>query len=377
MRRLSLAWSGDGRDACLLIRGWRAEELRALAACPPAELSRRLAVLPQAALDAGIDLSGLQPLPGRFAVEGDAISFHPRFPFVDGTRYVLLVHPAAAGEQPERWTIERPRPPQAAVTEVVEIYPTAAALPVNLLKLYVQFSAPMSEGWAAGAVRVRRASDGAPLAGVFLASETELWDREHRRLTLLLDPGRIKRGLVPNAEAGYPLVEGVPIAVSVEPAFRDAAGRPLRSGFERCYAVGPPLRARVDPRAWRLDVPRAGTGDPLSMTFDRPLDRALLERCLWVHDADGAPLDGHATVAARECGWRFAPRQPWAPGVHDLIVDPRIEDLAGNALTRVFDRDLVSDADEPVAPRPVALPFTCHTGMLARATMHPSEGAQR
>src|SRR5438093_7158021 len=101
--------------------------------------------------------------------------------------------------------------------------------------------------------------------------EPELWDRAHRRLTLLLDPGRIKRGLAPNAEAGYPLIEDVPIVVRVDAAFRDAAGRPLRAGAQRRYQVGRPLRARVDPTAWRLDCPTAGSTDPLTVAFDRPL----------------------------------------------------------------------------------------------------------
>ena len=68
----------------------------------------------------------------------------------------------------------------------------------------------MSEGFAARGVQVLRADSGQPLQGVFLTMDPELWDPERRRLTLLLDPGRIKRGLVPNLEAGYPLNEGNP-----------------------------------------------------------------------------------------------------------------------------------------------------------------------
>ena len=52
--------------------------------------------------------------------------------------------------------------------------------------IYVHFSSPMSEGWAARAVRVLRADNDEPLEGVFLAMEPELGDRERRRLTLLL-----------------------------------------------------------------------------------------------------------------------------------------------------------------------------------------------
>jgi hypothetical protein len=38
------------------------------------------------------------------------------------------------------------------------------------------------------------------------------------------------------------------------------------------------------------------------------------------------------------------------------MVDPLLEDLAGNSVVRVFDRDLQRDEDTPREPRPVALP---------------------
>src|SRR5262249_20643476 len=164
-------------------------------------------------------------------------------------------------------------------------------LPVNQLRLYLHFSTPMSEGWADRAVQVRRAADDEPLDGVFLGGP-ELWDREHRRLTLLLDPGRIKRGLVPHEHLGYPLVEGTPIVLAVDPAFRDAEGRPLRTGTTRRYDVGPAVRARIAPVAWDLSRPTAGSTQPLTVRFDRPLDHALLAHSLRVTDAAGRPLPG-------------------------------------------------------------------------------------
>ena len=43
------------------------------------------------------------------------------------------------------------------VTDVVAIYPTTPEVPLNLLRLYVHFSNPMSEGWSARAVQIRHA----------------------------------------------------------------------------------------------------------------------------------------------------------------------------------------------------------------------------
>ena len=354
-----------------MVRGWTATELRDLDGLPGAELSRRLDILPSHLAEAGADMRTLQSVAGRFEIDGDAVYFIPRFPFLDGTSYSLLVSSAPEGigvENAEVWTIQRPDTAGAPTTDVGAIYPSTNDVPVNLLKLYVCFSSPMSEGWAARAVHVCRADNGEPLEGVFLNMEPELWDRERRRLALLLDPGRIKRGLVPNMEAGYPLIEGVPVVVTIDAAFRDAGGRPLRTGAERRYEVGPPVRARLDPVHWQHHCPDAGSKDPLTVEFDRPLDHALLGHSLWVHDATGEPLAGQALVGPGERSWRFEPQSPWEEGRYVVIVGPRLEDLAGNSVVRVFDSDLTRAEDAPGQAQPVKIDFVCAAPTLALHT---------
>ncbi|MBM3946659.1 MAG: hypothetical protein FJ315_04575 [SAR202 cluster bacterium] len=342
---------------CLRIRGCTQEEMREPDGL--AHLLSRLAVLPAEVLTQGADLRAIQPIAGRFAVDGHAVRFIPRFPFLDGVSYTLVLHPATSRGHagPETWTIQRPSRTSVPDTTVVSIYPTTAEIPVNHLKLYVHFSNPMSEGWAARAVHVLRGDTREPRADVFLRMEPELWDTGRRRLTLLLDPGRIKRGLVPNEEAGYPLTEGVPVVVAIDPSFRDAAGRPLCRGAERRYEVGPPLRLRVDPARWKLHIPVSGSTVPLAVEFDRPLDHALLQHSLWVNSAVGASVPGQVTVHPGEGVWRFQPESAWKQGRYALIIDPRLEDLAGNSLLRVFDRDLTRHEDAPADARHVAIPF--------------------
>jgi hypothetical protein len=288
---------------------------------------------------------------GHFEVDGQAVCFVPRFAFLPATSYSLIVR---IGD-PEVWSLVRPARAGPATTHVVAVYPTAARVPLNLLKLYVHFSAPMSEGESALAVSVRRAGTGERIDGVFLLMDPELWDGERRRLTVLLDPGRIKRGLAPHEEAGYPLVEGVPVTVGIDAAFRDAEGRPLVGGAERSYEVGPAVRAPVDPSVWRFVCPAAGSREGLTVYFDRPLDSALLAGCLQVVNVDG-PVEGRGALGPGERSWCFVPSAPWPSGRHVLTVDPRLEDLAGNSVVRVFDRDLTEA--EP-APPSLALEFDC------------------
>ncbi len=358
-RTLHLTWSTHGERTCLETRGWTDVELRALKSADAAGRTHLVAVLPSEFVPSLARLEALLPLAGEFDIAWDALRFTPRFPFLDGMSYSLLVY---RGEGPrasfEEWRIQRPALSGEPTTRVTAIYPTAQELPFNLLKFYVHFSSPMSVGKALRSVSVHRADNGERVEDVFVVMD-ELWDPERRRLTLLLDPGRIKRGLAPHEESGYPLIEGVGIVLTIDASLRDASGRPLAEKAEWRYAIGAALRTRVDPKVWRVSSPSAGSKEPLTVVFDRPLDHALLQHCLLVRDMAGTPLPGRASTGPREESWRFEPERPWREGRYTIAIDPRLEDLAGNSLTRVFDRDLDRAEDAPADARPAEIPFTC------------------
>jgi hypothetical protein len=335
------------------ISGWSPSELEELARAQ--HLGDRLKVVPAKGLSAA-DLEPTPAMAGAFSLEGPVLRFEPRYPFIAGRAYALVL--TRASGPPEVYEVRLgPRAP-AASARVVAVYPTAAVVPVNLLRLYLYFSAPMSTDQARESVKLLRAADGSAMPDVFVQG-TELWDRERRRLTLLLDPARIKRGLVPNLEAGYPLREGEAFVLRVERSFRDGTGADLEAPFERRYETGPELRGRVDPNSWRLQAPEAGSRKPLRPGFGRPLDRALLQRCLSVVDPGGRALAGDAIAVHGEQEWSFAPRRPWGAGEHAVIVAPELEDVAGNSVQRVFDRDLELAEDAPREGGPVRLRFVC------------------
>ncbi len=322
----------------------------------------RLQVRPAAAAEFG----AVPAMAGRLVPDGGDLCFVPRFGFVDGTTYVVTIDDRTVDgftidgfskdsvDGPVR--LHRRRPELPATTDVLGIYPSAPSVPRNLLRLYVWFSAPMSEGSAAEHVRLTD-SAGAPLRNALLPSENELWDAERRRLTVLLDPARIKRGLASNREIGYPLRSGAAVRLVVDSGFRDAHGSHLRAPAERAYVVGHNERRHVDPLVWTLSTPPVGTVEPMEVGFDRPLDHGLLARCLRVVGPDHRPVDGLSVIGPGERSWRLIPQRGWLPGTHQLLVDPGLEDLAGNSVARVFDRDLTRTADRPRPVKPVAVTF--------------------
>jgi hypothetical protein len=232
---------------------------------------------------------------------------------------------------------------------VEAIYPTPDRLPANLLRFYLVFSAPMSSGEAH--TRLRLVDDrGVAVSGAFLELEEELWDPSGRRLTVLLDPGRIKRGLRANLESGAPLVEGRGYRLEIDAAWRDAAGRPLASGLAKAFRAVAADRTSPDVTAWTLATPQPDTRGPLVVRFPEPLDRALLASVLSIVDERGAAVDGTIDVAAGEREWRFTPGAPWASGRYELRVGAELEDVAGNNLRRLFDVDLSRERPAPEGP---------------------------
>ena len=124
--------------------------------------------------------------------------FRPRFPLQPGLRYRAVLGKSGDGQPLVRF-FDLPTEHIEPMTHVRAVYPSADLLPENLLKFYLHFSAPMSRGEVYRRTRLLDGS-GKSVEMAFLELEQELWDAEGKRLTILFDPGRIKRG--PGAPSG-------------------------------------------------------------------------------------------------------------------------------------------------------------------------------
>ena len=275
---------------------------------------------------------------GATARDGDTLLFRPRFALEPGLRYrAEYSEPKLVASLTRVFAIDAA--PAWPATVVERIDPSPDVLPENLLKLYLNFSAPMSRGEAYRRVRLLDES-GRKQELPFLEIDQELWDRDARRLTLLFDPGRVKRDLLPHDEVGTPLRAGATYTLVIDREWPDAHGNALARETRKTFRVGPPDHDPPRTKDWRLSPPKAGTRDSLSVTFPEPLDRALLERVLSVAGVAGVEVPGAAAIDSNETRWRFTPRDPWKPGDHALRALTILEDLAGNSLDRPFEVDV-------------------------------------
>lgn len=309
----------------------------AVAFAQPAEVTEDFVRVrgPAASMQVFVDAAGdLPPLSGETEKTADGLAFRPRYPFRPGVRYKAVIQPSDGGEPAiVPFSIEQKAQPY---TRLLAIYPSAETLPENQLRFYLQFSAPMSRGEAYKRIRLLD-ENGDQVELPFLELEQELWDPAGRWLTLLFDPGRVKRGLVPNVEEGEPIREGRTYRLVVDKDWPDAQGMPLLETREKRFAAGPPDHETPKPDEWDLTTPKAGSRDPLIIAFGEPLDRRLAGRLISAMTTQRRIVNGRVVVDRNETRWLLTPAEPWKAGDYMLQVEGILEDLAGNSVGRPFE----------------------------------------
>ena len=305
-----------------------------------------------------------EPMPamlGTYELKNRTIHFRPAYPLEPGVRYEAVLDLRSLPDKPGMLkavltsVYVAPARADAPPAVVAHVYPSANELPENLLKFYFHFSAPMSRG---GVYRHVRLIDdrGAEVELPFLELDEELWDPAMTRLTLFIDPGRIKRGVRPLEEIGPALVEGRRYTLVIDRGLVDAAGRGLGQEFRKSFTVGPPDRDAPDPAKWKVTLPKAASRAPATIEFADPMDQALAERLIRVTTAGGV-VPGTVSLDNNERRWTFTPSEPWRAGRYEVVVQPTIEDLAGNNVGKPFEVEMQAGESAEPELKPVRLPF--------------------
>ena len=310
--------------------------------------------------DGGLELP---PVLGSYTIDDDRVlRFNPMFPFDPGRPYAVRFDPTrlpgreSAAIDPIVAVMALPKPDVEPTTVVDRVFPSGDRLPENQLKLYLHFSAPMSNVDGLEYLSLRDAR-GRAVEEVFLPLGTEFWDRDHLRYTVFFDPGRVKQGLELNERLGRPLREGETYTLVVDPTWPDAEGNPLQAPYEKRFTVGPADTTPLDTATWRLRVPASGSTQRLVVSMPEPLDHALMRRAIGVEDEAGRRVNGEVEIGNWETRWTLTPSQPWAAGAYSLVASSILEDLAGNTIGKPFEIDVFEQVEETTTGAQFRIPF--------------------
>lgn len=275
--------------------------------------------------------SHLPAMLGQASREVERLRFQPTFSFRPGVDYTAFLG------RYSHYSFQIPLAGERPV--LTAIYPSADQVPANLLKVYLHFSQPMAEGRAYEYLTLVNML-GDTVQQPFVPLEPELWSEDRRRLTLWLDPGRVKRGLLSHETHGVVIEAGQQYRLSIDADWKDVQAQPLGKVYEKTFAVGTEDYRQPQTDRWIIYPPRAGSTDPLLVDFGEPLDEALASRLLSIQRSEGKEVSGKVTLKNGERQWCFQPQTPWVEGDYRLVAGGGLEDLAGNNLNRPFDLDL-------------------------------------
>jgi hypothetical protein len=276
------------------------------------------------------------PIFGEFYQDDRAIRFTPLIPFTRGLSYEIRYKDVSIGN------VSIPQLTEGdANLSVLEIYPTQDILPENQLKFFIQFSKPMREGASTANVTLLN-SKLDTLKGAFLDLQPELWNEDQTLLTLWLDPGRIKRDLLPNLEMGAPLEMGKSYHLIISEQWKSKSGEKLPQSYTKDFMVIARDSISPNPTSWIVVAPKTGTIEAITIDFFEALDYSLLREVFRIRDNDGHQISGKWNIGIEEKSIRFIPENPWKKGTYILEIESRLEDLAGNNLNRLFETDLLN-----------------------------------
>ena len=256
------------------------------------------------------------PMLGDYAVDGDARSASRRCSrSIPAAHIDVALHPAASGRRRRRVTASVGLPADATrrrSTVVAQVYPDGDVVPENQLRLYIHFSAPM--GLKGGLDYVQLLDEHGHRRSIdpFLPLDAEFWNDDRTRYTVFFDPGRQKRGILPNQRDGtVARRQAVATRSSSSREWRDGNGLaaeggvpahvPRRSADERPLDVNGAGRSRAPPRGTRDaadgDVSRAARSRPAAARARRHRRRRR-----------SSDRRRRAASSAGETRWTFTPR---------------------------------------------------------------------
>ncbi|WP_425639002.1 Ig-like domain-containing protein [Algoriphagus yeomjeoni] len=280
------------------------------------------------------------PILGELKEEGGMIIFSPLIPFTRGQSYAIFNGDKKLGD-----VLIPNLDSNESDLSLIEIYPTQDSVPENLLKLFLKFSKPMREGQSVNYLTLIK-GDTDTLSGVFLDLQPELWNDDQTMLTVWLDPGRIKRDLIPNQKMGAPLSKSEKYRLIISSDWKGLNGGVLDRDYSKDFVVVARDSISPAPLEWQLEIPRSGPKSPLKVKFEESLDFSLLNEVFKIISHENQETAGEWTIGIEEKSIEFTPDSNWNKGKYQVRISSRLEDLAGNNLNRLFETDLEIQTSE-------------------------------
>ncbi|NNE94135.1 MAG: hypothetical protein HKN23_21010 [Verrucomicrobiales bacterium] len=241
-------------------------------------------------------------------------------------------------------------------TGPIAIEPKFRTLPANFLKFYLHFPEKMERGSAFEHLSLFEISeDGKTMKRVLDPfREVELWDETQKRMTLWFHPGRQKPGVNLNVEFGPILETGKWYRLDISEQWKTESGERLEGGSAMVFRAGAKDTWQPKPSRWQFEGAKLIPLGSWNPRIEEQLDPVSLRTSLKIRSADGEEFQPRVSgdLVLQEPDGKSL-----SPGEYELVVSPKLEDLAGNSIARPFNVDLEKNPNFKPRTEPVVVQF--------------------
>ncbi|MFT5890937.1 MAG: hypothetical protein ACI9Y7_001036 [Dokdonia sp.] len=287
---------------------------------------------------------GKKAMLGNLTQSATKVQFIPILPFQKNSNYTVVY-------KKQTYPFIIALDPSYDYVHIEAIYPNTTTLPSNFLKWYIRFSKPVNPSKIYEHIHLIDNRTNTKVDRALLPLETPLVSDDGTLLTIWIEPGRQKRDLGPNKRLGEVLIPGVSYTLVIDKDLKDHQGIPMNMAYTHSFTVGTSDRVKPTISSWKFELPTLHTKEPLHINFQEFLDYGSLQNGLHIIDTSGNKLEGEFLINSNQKSIIFTPLSNWNKETYIIYCKPIIEDLSGNNLERLFDRDITLKTTLPMLKR--------------------------
>lgn len=178
--------------------------------------------------------------------------------------------------------------------------------------------------------------EGKNITGVFFDNQYELWNKDRTEVTLIVDPGRVKLGLLANNKMGRAFDENQKYSLHIDSLLLDFNDQKLSKSFTKTFITINEDRTPPNLELWQILLPKANTKEVIAINFKDKIDHISARSLLKIYLND-KPIVGKILVKNEEQEWSFIPDKKWKKGDYKIITNSILEDIAANSINQIFD----------------------------------------
>lgn len=287
---------------------------------------------------------GKKAILGSFTQNATNVHFIPLLPFQKNSDYTVVY-------KNQTYPFILPLDPSYDHLQIETLYPNTATVPSNFLKWYIRFSKPVNPSKIYDHIYLINNQTNTKVDRALLPLETPLLSNDGTLLTLWVEPGRQKRDLGPNKRLGEVLILDTSYTLIIDKDLKDTQGISMKMEYTHAFTVSTSDRTKPAISSWKLHLPTSKTKEALQIDFQELLDFGSLQNTIHILDESGNNVAGNFTVQSNQKSIIFNPSYNWNKGYYHILCESIIEDISGNNLERLFDRDITIKTTPPLLER--------------------------